>query len=108
MARGKGKTVKTSYWLILGVLSACGLQAAACSSSFTSCQDTRTCVSTPDGGSAAGEGGSPADGETPGQGGRANEAGGPSEQGGTAGQIDTSDQGGAAGVPEASPTLGDA
>ena len=35
--------MKTSYRLVLGVLTASALQAAACSSDFNSCEDSRTC-----------------------------------------------------------------
>lgn len=44
--------MKPRYWLILGAVALCAGQVVACSSSFSSCADTRTCI--PEGGAGAG------------------------------------------------------
>jgi hypothetical protein len=91
--------MKPKYWLLLSVAVAGALESAACSSSFHSCDETRTCTSTAGAGAGtAGRGdagdtsnapdaGAPTDSEMGGQ------AGG----GGEAGESSTTPDAGAAG-----------
>ena len=69
--------MKQKYWLVLGVAAMGATQAAACSSNFDSCTDSRTCASA--GAAGGGEAGATAVGNTAGDTG---ESGGPTHAGG--------------------------
>jgi cysteine-rich repeat protein len=87
----RGKLImKHKYWLVLGVASIGAMQAAACSSNFDSCADSRSCASA----GSAGEAGQPETGK--GEAGQATD-------GGAAGA--PVGDGGAAGTSNGKPTL---
>jgi hypothetical protein len=95
--------MKTGYWLVLGIVSASAMQGVACSSSFTSCQDTLTCVSSSGAGGNAG--GSSADG---GAGDTSDSAGVRNDPTGGVGNTAGTDSGGTRGSDEDSGGAGEA
>jgi hypothetical protein len=102
--------MKHKSWFALAAFTVCALPVGACSSDFTSCEETRTCASGGAAGSAGavgGEagavGGGVAKGGTPGSGGQ----GGAADSSGAAGEAAASaGMGGESGEPGASGTGG--
>ncbi len=96
--------MKPKYWLVLGVATVAGAQAAACSSNSHSCEDTRTCAAS-DAGAGQGEAGEAAGGASAGSGAKGGASGGGHvgvSEGGSAGEAG---EAGAAGAPTQSPKL---
>ncbi len=96
--------MKQKYWLVLGVASIGATQAAACSSNFDSCADSRTCASA--GAAAAGEAGAPA-GDSAGEAGAKAGGGGAAHSDAEGGEAGRSGEAGAGPVDHAPVLFGD-